>query len=294
MKTTMIGAAESKTSYPGDLHLHSLASDGLLAPAAVVDLCQKRGLSFLALTDHDTLSGLKEAAGAAQKNGQHFLYGVELSCELKRQGKEPLKVHILGYFPAFPAGELAQKLSGLLAMRLSRAREMAARLAAIGCQIDIEAILNARRGGHIGRPHLAAAMVEAGYVTSIDEAFKRYLGNSQPAYVPYEKPLDTYKAIELIAVAKGKSIIAHPGEYGPEAIDDDLPMLKEAGLFGIECTHPSNAKKVENHYRLLCRKLNLLPTGGSDFHGTSRHGALPGTYGVLAEVFAELVGEGAY
>ncbi len=291
MKTTMTGAAESKIKYPCDLHLHSLASDGLLAPAALVDFCQKEELSFLALTDHDTFSGLKEAALAAQKNGQHFLYGVELSCELVRSGKNPLKVHILGYFPTFPVGELAQKLDELLAMRLDRAREMADRLASIGCPIDIEAILAARRGGHIGRPHLAAALVAGGYATGVDEAFKRYLGDGKPAYVPYEKPLDAYMAIELIAAARGKAVIAHPGEYGQEAIDDDLPKLKAAGLFGIECTHPSNAKKVEKHYRALCRELDLLPTGGSDFHGTARHGALPGSFGASAEIFAKLAGE---
>ncbi len=282
------GAAELKTKYFCDLHTHSAASDGLLPPAQVVQLAHSEGLCALALTDHDTLSGLNEAAAAAKELGLRFIFGVELSCLLRRREQAPIKVHLLGYWPFFPTGELPAALDKLLAMRLARAEEIGRRLAALNVPIDMATLLNTRHGGHIGRPHLAAALVKAGHVATPEEAFTRYLQDGGPAYVPYTEPLDVIRALRLIVASGGRAVIAHPGEYGFKAIDSELFDLKAAGLFGLECGHPSNDALVERHYRAICQKMDLFPSAGSDYHGSARHGAPPGSYGLYKEDFLEL------
>lgn len=263
-----------------DLHLHSTASDGLLKPSAVVDLAAAQGLKGIALTDHDNTQGLAEAAARARELGLDFIYGVELSTRLPMPNGKLQKMHILGYFTALPGEPLQGELAHQLEMRRSRAMEIGRRLAAIGCPIDVDALLAQHEGGHIGRPHFAMALVEAGYVTGKQEAFDRFLNDGGPAYVPYQDPLDSLDAVRLITAAGGKAVLAHPGEYGLGAVDPRLDDLLAAGLAGIECSHPRNAHDTEHHYRQLCYQYGLAATGGSDFHGPVQKGlVLPGRYG---------------
>lgn len=267
-----------------DLHLHSTSSDGLLSPTELVNLAKEQGLKGLALTDHDNINGLEEAASQAAKMGLDFIYGVELSTQMPRRSGDIIKVHLLGYFKNLPSGLLLSELDKQLQMRRSRALKIGQKLAALGCSLDLDSLLEEHKDGHIGRPHFAQAMVQAGFVTSKQEAFDRYLHDGGSAYVPYQDPMNTFEAIKLVAGCNGYPVIAHPGEYGLGAIDSELSTLMACGLVGIECSHPRNNNETQHHYRTICADYHLVSTGGTDFHGPVQKGqALPGKYGCFSE-----------
>lgn len=247
-------------AYPIDLHTHSTASDGMLAPARLVELAVERGLRVLALTDHDTVAGVAEASAAAEAASLRFIPGVELSTHV-----EAGEVHMLGYFidPANPT--LLDALARFREAREGRAEAMVARLSAAGAPIRLERVLELAAGGSIGRPHVARALVEAGHAASVGDAFDRWLVRGRPGYVERFK-LTPVDAVRLIREVGGVPVLAHP--HSADDLPGLLPELLEAGLAGIECYYGDYDDYRREEYLRLARRHDLVPTGGTDFHGT--------------------------
>jgi len=266
------------TVAPGlaDLHVHSTASDGDWTPRRLVREAAVRGLSYLALTDHDTMAGVAAAQAAAREADVRVVPGLELGTD-----HGAVEVHLLGYFldPAHAA--LNRELARLVCSRRERAELMVRRLGELGYSVDPEEVAARAGGGAVGRPHLAAALVARGYVRDVDQAFSELLGRGRPAYVPRYKP-SPLAALDLIRTAGGAAVLAHPGLY-QEAAAELLPALVESGLVGLEVYYPSHGPDEITTYLDWCRRFSLVPTGGSDFHGPGRHGnAELGTCGVTA------------
>lgn len=239
------------------MHLHTTASDGVLQPAALVQLAHKRKIDIIAITDHDTTGGWAEAHEAA--NGSPLLIpAIELSAE--HDGKD---VDILGYF-IDPANTAFQaRLAQSRIDRVTRARAMVERLSDLGVPVAIERVLELADGGSVCRPHIARALVEAGHVEGLRDAFDRYLGNGAPAYLPGKK-LTPLEALNLIHNAGGVAILAHPSLVPDYAVL--IEALLPAGLDGVEVAHPKNPNPVRANLRALAKKHDLIMTGGSDFH----------------------------
>lgn len=240
-----------------DLHSHTTYSDGTLTPAALVQEALAAGLKALAITDHDTLAGWDEALAAA---GEALLIvpGVELSTTA--QGRS---LHVLGFYPNRSA--LAAALQGRLAARRERAMAMAERLATLGYPIVLPPMEGNRAPG---RPHLAAAMVAAGYATSVNEAFDRWLGDQGPAYVPYDE-FSAVEGIRLLRDCGAVPVWAHPSLFRGGTVETQLPPLLEAGLMGLEVYHPTHSPSDVRRLEALCQRYGLVMTGGSDYHGPS-------------------------
>lgn len=262
-----------------DLHSHTTFSDGALTPEALTALAARRGVRVLAVTDHDTTAGLTRAAAGARAAGLTLVTGIEISAHWTRE------VHVLGHFidPEHPA--LLAALAQRATERQARVREIGARLASAGVPIDVDALLAevAGQAGNVGRPHVARALLAAGHVASLDEAFRIYLGRDGLAYVPVPR-LDAPTAIALIHDAGGTASLAHPGIEG---IDEQLPALVEAGLDGLEIRHPAHDADRVSRYAGLAGLLRLCPTGGSDFHGPDGP-PYPGDHTISAEGLAAL------
>ncbi len=242
-----------------DLHSHSLASDGQYAPAEVAALAAARGVRIWALTDHDTVAGQEAAASAAAGHGIRFVPGIELSCFLDRR-----EIHVLGHFvdPAHPALRAFEDL--LAEKRRVRMGEIVQKLARLGIAISEEDIVRWSGGKTIGRPHVARALVEAGAVATVREAFDRYLGEGMPAYVGRYR-LVADEAIRLVGGAGGVTTVAHPGVSHIER--GDLERLRALGLGGVEVYHPDHNPSVRDKYLRAAEAFDLVPTAGSDFHG---------------------------
>lgn len=239
-----------------DLHCHTTYSDGTLTPSQLVDLAVQTGVKALAITDHDTVAGWPEAIQAATEQGVEIVPGVELSTlHLGRS------LHILGFYPN-PA-QLAPTLQALLQGRQRRAEVMVAKLADLGCAIDLPQL---GIGVAPSRPHLASALVQAGYAKSVPEAFDRWLRDSGPAYVPYET-ITAQAGIALLRDCGAVPVWAHPYLFRGGTVETLLPDLIEAGLMGLEVYHPSHSPSQTRTLEQLCRQHGLLLTGGSDYHG---------------------------
>ncbi len=252
-----------------DLHVHTNASDGLLAPGDLVRAVRAAQVEVFSVTDHDTVDALDEARRAAEAAGLTLVNGVELSAYWRA-----VEFHILGYFldPAHAA--LRAFLDTTREARRTRLHAMLNRLHAMGMQIPPEEVLARARNGNVGRPHLARALVERGFVGSADEAFDRYLGTDRPAYVP-RPDVSVGDAIRVIREAGGIASLAHPGLHDR---DEAIPDLRAAGLAAIEVYHPKHAFGRARRYRRLAQEHGLLVTGGSDFHGINEgdHASVPG------------------
>ncbi|HHT71389.1 MAG TPA: PHP domain-containing protein [Firmicutes bacterium] len=243
-----------------DLHVHSTASDGKYTPTNIVALAASLGLSTIALTDHDTVDGLREAQAAGSLCGVQIVPGIELSTEHK--GTE---VHVLGYFIQPQRGALSAKLRQLRAARHRRAVEILRRLQSLGLPLSWDQIRNHLAGDVVGRPHIARALVNVGYVQSVQEAFDRYLKQGRPAYVPRYK-LTPLQAIKLVHQSKGAAVLAHPGTLSDPS---SLETLLELDWQGIEVFHPDHSDQVTAVLQHIAPKRNLVCTGGSDFHGNN-------------------------
>lgn len=259
-----------------DLHLHTTASDGQLQPSELVELARKHHLNTIAITDHDTTEGIAEAQAAANESPV-VLPGIELSAE-----ENNVDVHMLGYYvnPDDPTFQAA--LTQFRHDRLDRGEAMVAKLAALGKPIRWERVLELADGGSVGRPHVARALVEAGYAASINEAFDLYLHHGGPAYVS-RKRLSPEAAVHLIQAAGGVAVMAHPG-----LVPDYLVMLERlvtAGVDGVEYNHPRNPGVVRENVRAVALRHNLILTGGSDFH---RMGDPIGSYTAPVEALLAL------
>jgi 3',5'-nucleoside bisphosphate phosphatase len=250
-----------------DLHTHSTASDGTFPPREVVRLAQERGLKALALTDHDTIDGLQEAVAAGQEFGLEVIHGVEISAQYL-QGS----MHILGYFLNYDNELLAQRLAVLKQARKDRNPQIIAKLNKLGIPLTMEQVEAISGGGQVGRPHIARALYQGGYVRSLQEAFDVYLGNHGLAYVSkFRFPPE--EAIAMIRDVQGVPVLAHPFTLGLHTSETLRPLLEELmalGLAGLECYYPEHSPVQEALYLSLARDLGLLITGGSDFHGDNK------------------------
>ncbi|HEX2906995.1 MAG TPA: PHP domain-containing protein [Phototrophicaceae bacterium] len=240
-----------------DLHLHTTASDGQLSPSALVRLAQSQRMDVIAVTDHDTTAGLPEAQQAAT-NRLLIIPGIELSAEDAK-----LDVHILGYFINTQDVAFQNRLTHFREDRLRRGEKIVARLAELGKPLAWERVLELAHGGAVGRPHVARAMIEAGYVESMEQAFGRYLHNRGPAYVARQR-LTPEEAIALLHQAGGAAVLAHPGILTDYAAM--IERLAPVGLDGVEVVHPLNPPQVRDNLRALALRHHLIVTGGSDFH----------------------------
>ena len=259
-----------------DLHSHSTASDGSRAPADVLAAAHAAGLAAIALTDHDTVAGIDEAAAAASALGIRLVPGVELSAV-----EGTVETHLLGLHLSRPE-EIEAGLAALREMRRERAERMVARLNELGVRITFDAVLDQAAGAAIGRPHVARAMVQEGWAKDLRDAFDRYLGNGRPAFVAKDH-LSMADAIAMIHRAGGLAIMAHPGHAGTMA---RLEALAGQGMDGVEVLHPSHGAEDVARLRTVADHLGLVPSGGSDWHGASEGARTLGAMRVPAEWLA--------
>lgn len=247
-----------------DLHTHSTASDGTLAPTALVELAARKGLAAIALTDHDSLAALDEARRAGLRLGVEVVAGVELS--LTHAGCD---VHLLAYFvdPAEP--RLATRLARLREVRAKRGERIVEKLRALGVDVTFEDVARHAGAGAVGRPHVARALVEKRIVASVSEAFDRWLGDGRPAFVEKEK-LDAEEALGLVHGARGVAVLAHPGLLPEASRYKILRDLATLGMEGVEVEHSRHSSEERRRLRDIANELRLVTTGGSDFHGENK------------------------
>jgi predicted metal-dependent phosphoesterase TrpH len=269
-----------------DLHTHSNASDGSFAPAEVVQRAKEGGLAALALTDHDTVDGLTEAVAAGERYGVEVIPGVEISAQYPGG-----TMHILGLLVDYHNGLLEERLAVLKQARIDRNPKIIAKLNAIGVNITLARVQEISGGGQVGRPHIARALMEAGYVKSLQEAFDKYLGWHKPGYVSkFRFPPD--QALAMIREARGVPVLAHPFTLGlgsAAALKSLILDLKGLGLAGLEVYYSEHTPEQEALYLKLARELDLLVTGGSDYHGLNKPEITLGTMPSQAKVTYPLV-----
>ena len=241
-----------------DLHVHSTASDGARAPAEVVQEAKRVGLAAIALTDHDTVAGIADASAAGAALGIRVVPGVELSAV-----EGDAETHILGLHLS-DTRDLEARLVGLREMRRTRAERIVQRLNELGVRIELPAVLDQSAGGAIGRPHIARAMIAEGWAVDFRDAFDRYLGNGKPAFVPKDK-LPVADAIQLIHRAGGLAVLAHPASSGTR---ERVEAFVALGIDGLEVRHPSHTPDDAARLAALVDYFGLVPSGGSDWHGS--------------------------
>ncbi len=242
-----------------DLHTHSTASDGLLSPADLVHLASSIGLTTLGLTDHDSTLGIDEARAAGERDGVDVVPGIELSCTVSAG-----ELHMLGYFIDHQSADLQSTLSEFREGRRDRVARIVERLHGAGVAVDLDRVRELGSGGSVGRAHVARALVESGEVSSMDEAFERYLARGRPGYV--ERPrLTPSGAVELVHRAGGVAVLAHP--FTVTELDTTLTELVENGLDGLEVYYSLYNSDQRARLARLAHDFGLVPTGGSDFHG---------------------------
>jgi len=245
-----------------DLHAHTTASDGTLSPRELVSAAARRGVRVLAVTDHDSTDGLRDAFDEAAKHPPLTIVpGLEINCDAP--GAAGAEVHVLGYYVDHEAGWFQDFLREQRVERVARVHRIAARLAELGMPIDPAEVFAIVKEGSAGRPHVAQVMVQRGYVRSVREAFDRYLHANGPANVP-RKRLTPVEAVRIIRRAHGVPVFAHPGLADRDAL---IPELVEAGLMGIEAIYAEHSAAQTAHYKDVCRAHGLVATGGSDYHG---------------------------
>ncbi|MEO7456669.1 MAG: PHP domain-containing protein [Gemmatimonadaceae bacterium] len=242
-----------------DLHMHSTASDGSRSPADVVRAAHAANLVAIALTDHDSVSGLAEAQVTGAELGVRIVNGVELSAV---EGNA--ETHLLGLHLRDTIG-MEHALQSLRGMRERRAQQIVDKLIGLGVKVTYDDVLAQAGTGALGRPHVARALVADGWATDVRDAFDRYLGAGRPAYVAKEQ-LDMRDAIAMIHAAGGLAVLAHPGSAGTR---ERLTALAAVGLDGVEVKHPSHSPADTTRMRTLCEQLGLVVSGGSDWHGAS-------------------------
>lgn len=248
-----------------DLHTHSTASDGLYSPSRLLHMAHEAGLRVLALTDHDTTNGVAEAAEAARELGIDFIPGIEINTD--SNGGE---IHVLGYFPDLAQPAFQAVLSTLRDARERRGQRMVELLNENGIHISWERVREIAQGA-VGRPHVAKALIEAGYARSVPEAFDKYIGKGCVGYVQRYR-LSPVDATRLIDSANGLPVIAHPLTVpGLTTLREWLPELCAAGMVGLETYYGPYTESEERELRALAEEYHLIPTGGTDFHGPGIH-----------------------
>jgi predicted metal-dependent phosphoesterase TrpH len=258
----------SPDSPCADLHLHTFFSDGTYSPEELVEQAQRQQLEALALTDHDTIEGCEPTAAACKTARIEFIAGTELTAE--QDGHE---IHILGYGIDLHNAHFLREIGKFQAVRQNRIREMVQRLNQLNVPLKTEEVFALANCRAPGRPHVARALVQAGLVDSLDEAFERFLKKNRPAWVPKFK-MSAADATALIHQAGGVAVMAHPGL---NRSDEVIPRMVEAGLDGIECFHTKHSTAMAEHYLQIAERFQLLVTGGSDCHGLSKGRPLIGS-----------------
>jgi len=256
-----------------DLHLHTLASDGRLSPTELIQLVANQGLETISITDHDSTEGLAEAYEAAKEFPyMRIIPGIEMSADIP--GDE---VHVLGYFLDYHDVEFQETLTELRRGRVGRAQVIVEKLVALGKPVEWERVLHFAGDGTVGRPHIALAMVEAGYFKEPKEAFEEYLGNDGLAY--YDRPkLNPTESVAMIRKVGGAPVLAHPTFMND--MEAGIASLKKEGLVGMEVYYAQYDDDTVRHLARLAREYDLIPCGGSDYHGLGNTGEpLPGTLG---------------
>ncbi len=242
-----------------DLHTHSTASDGELEPADLVELALQRGLSAIALTDHDTVAGIDAAMAAAKNTRLEVIPGVELSADVPQA-----EVHVLGYWIDWRDPYLAEMLVKFQDGRFGRAEKMVQKLAALGAPISFDRVRAIAGDASIGRPHVAQALLEAGYIANVTEAFDRFIGRNGPAYVERFR-LTPEDAVGLILKAGGVPVLAHPRD-----VTSYVEPMVRAGMLGLEVYYGAYDDQTIQSLQHLAREYGLVATGGSDFHGLNK------------------------
>lgn len=271
-----------------ELHAHTHFSDGALSPAELVALAAERGVTALAITDHDSVEGVAPARAAAEalrardaSGGAplEIVAGIEVSSTLEGQD-----LHVLGYFIDWRSETLAARLARFRDERRARARAILERLASLGAPVPEEEVFASAGPGVVGRPHIAQALLKAGHVPTIDVAFQRYLGTRGSAFVP-RPAFPSPEAVRAIRDAGGAAVLAHPASIATRLVE----QLAANGLSGIEVWHPQHGIATQKRWREVARALDLVASGGSDFHGPHRGvglGEMPVPVRALADLRA--------
>lgn len=265
-----------------DLHVHSTASDGKFKPAEIIAKAAGLGLKFVSLTDHDSIEGIAPAIEAIKIFPDlTFIPGVEISTDLPDG-----EAHILGYFIDYTDPEFQKELVKFRDSRTGRGRHMVEKLNGLGIKIDWARVQAIAGDGAIGRPHVAQAMLEKGYIKTFEEAFDKYIGHGGPAYVEREK-MTPEEAVKLILRAKGIPVLAHPFTVkDPAAM---VKSLKNVGLMGIEAYYKDNTPKATQNSLKLAKRYGLIATGGTDYHGINDNEVMMGGTTVPLEAAEKLI-----
>lgn len=249
-----------------DLHTHSVYSDGSDTPLELINIARAAGVSALALTDHDTVSGVRHAVEAAKGTELEVIPGVELSTFYKKH-----EIHIVGLFIDYENRYFKGELNQIRFIREERNRKMCARLHMLGIDIDYDNMVDIYKSKMLTRAHIADFLLNNGYISTRKEAFEKYIGSHCPAFIQWEK-ISVIKGIRLIRAACGVPILAHPVAYKMDdnELDELVMTLKENGLIGMEVYYSTNSQSFTDKSLKLCKKYDLLPSGGSDYHGRTK------------------------
>jgi predicted metal-dependent phosphoesterase TrpH len=243
-----------------DLHIHTTASDGKYTPAEIVRKAWEAGLNYIAICDHDSLEGIRPALAAMRAcPGLLILAGVEINTDIPSG-----ELHVLGYLYDYENRELQNHLVRLRDSRIERAKKMIVKLRGVGLKIDYERVEELAGGGSLGRPHIAQALLEKGYINNFREAFLKYIGRGAPAYVERDK-ITPVEAVQLIKKAGGIPVLAHP--LTTENYEELIQELISAGLMGLEAYYNNYTPEQVHDILTVAARNNLITTGGSDYHG---------------------------
>jgi predicted metal-dependent phosphoesterase TrpH len=264
-----------------DLHTHTYHSDGTRSPQEVVDVARRHGIDILAISDHDNIAAYFEIKSYADEVGTTLIPAMELSC-----AHEGIDIHVLAYAFDPHNTRIEERLRGFRETRHQRGYAMVDRLRALGYMISRERVDELAAGGALGRPHVARALVEAGYATSVADAFDKLLGTGKPGYVEKER-FSIAEAVELIHTAGGVTSIAHPTLYpDPEKV---VPLLLDQGIDAVEVIHPDVDKWSRERYTHMTRFRGKFATGGSDDHGKVKTTETLGTFKVPAAMIGPIL-----
>jgi len=262
-----------------DLHIHSNFSDSTLSPREIVQMAKEKGLRAIAVTDHDSVAGVEEASRMGEELGVEVVSGVELSVS---DGVSD--IHVLGYFVDHSDSSFVSELERFKTARFERVKKILAKLKELEVDIELDSVLKIAENGALGRPHVAEALLDSGYVDTFEEAFRRYIGFRSPAYVP-KLLLSPSDAFMLVERAGGISALAHPGTVQR---DDLIPEFVELGMKAIEVWHPKHDRGAVKYYMELAKRYGLAVTGGSDSHGSRTTSASVGSERVPYSVLVSL------
>ena len=262
-----------------DLHAHTVESDGTYTPIQLVREAIARGLSAVSIVDHDTVGAIAEALEEAQETSLEVIPGIELTSQYDRQ-----EIHILGYFLDYQNKKLRDKLQLVQQDRIGRVYKIVANLKELGLELNPQTVFDISGRGTVGRMHIARALVKDGWVDSTAEAFRKYIGDKSPAYV-LGFCFSPAEAIKLIRDAGGVAVLAHPFILHNDAL---IAEFVHCGLQGLEVYYPEHSQSLVNFYLDLAKKLNLLVTGGSDFHGSAKPDIALGAIKIPLELVEQL------